>query len=108
MPPVSAKADALIPGTPCHAQATIKCEPAYSRIRSCEAFVTRRDFAGTATVEVCWDETRRPNILSVKGKPTVVDVPVPMLFTKDAQGNYTIDVDGQDRFEIPEARIFGG
>jgi hypothetical protein len=108
MPPVSARADALIPGTPYHAQATIKCEPAYSRIRSCEAFVTRRDFAGSATVEIRWDETRRRHILFVKGRPAVADGPVPMRFTKDAQGNYMIDFDGQDRFEIPEALVFGG
>jgi hypothetical protein len=31
-----------------------------------------------------------------------------MRFTKDAQGNYMIDFDGQDRFEIPEALVFGG
>jgi hypothetical protein len=44
----------------------------------------------------------------VKGTPTVADVPMPMRFTKDAQGNVTIDFDGQDRFEIPEALVVGG
>ena len=108
LPPVPGKVDALIPGTPYHAQAAIKCEPAYTQTRSCEAFVTRRDFAGTATVEIRWDETRRRHILFVKGRPAVADVPVSMRFTKDAQGNYMIDFDGQDRFEIPEALVFGG
>jgi hypothetical protein len=108
LPPVLAKVDALIPGTPYHAQATIKCEPAYTQTRSCEAFVIRRDFEGTATVEIRWDQGRKRHILFVKGTPTVADVPMPMRFTKDAQGNVTIDFDGQDRFEIPEALVVGG
>lgn len=108
LPPVSAKVDALIPGTPYHAQATIKCEPAYTQTRSCEAFVIRRDFEGTATVEIRWDQTRKRHILFEKGKPTVADVPMPMGFTKDAQGNFMVDFDGQDRFEIPEALVVGG
>ena len=108
LPPVPGKVDALIPGTPYHAQAAIKCEPAYTQTRSCEASVTRPDFARTATVEIRWDETRRRHILFVKGRPAVADVPVSMRFTKDAQGNYMIDFDGQDRFEIPEALVFGG
>lgn len=106
--PVSAMVDALIPGTPYHAQATIKCAPAYTQTRSCEAFVIRRDFEGTATVEIRWDQGRKRHILFVKGKPTVADVPMPMRFTKDARGNVTIDFDGQDRFEIPEALVVGG
>ncbi len=106
--PVSAKVDALIPGTPYHAQATIKCDPAYTQTRSCEAFVVSRDFEGTATVEIRWDQGRKRHILFVKGKPTVADVPMPMRFTKDDKGNVTVDFDGQDRFEIPEALIVGG
>ncbi len=106
--PIPAKVDALIPGTPYHAQATIKCEPAYTQTRSCEAFVIRRDFAGTATVEIRWDQGRKRHILFVKGKPTVADVPAPMRFTNDDKGNVTVDFDGQDRFEIPEALIVGG
>ncbi len=106
--PVSAKVDALIPGTPYHAQATIKCEPAFTQTRSCEAFVIRRDFEGTATVEIRWDQGRKRHILFVKGTPTVADVPMPMRFTKDDKGNVMIDFDGQDRFEIPEALIVGG
>jgi len=106
--PVAAKVDALIPGTPYHAQATIKCEPAYSETRSCEAFVVRRDFEGTATVEIRWDQGRKRHILFVKGKPTVADVSMPMRFTKDDKGNVMVDFDGQDRFEIPDALVVGG
>ncbi len=105
--PLSPRTDALIPGTPFHAQTTVTCEPAYSKQRNCEALVTRRGTDGTATVELRWDKGQKRRILFVKGRPEVADVPQPFTFTRDAKG-YVVNFGGEERFEIPEALVFGG
>ena len=107
LPPVSPKIDALIPGTPYHARAPVKCEPRYTKARKCDALVIRRGFDGTATVELRWDKNSNRRILFVKGKPAVADVPQPFTFTRDERG-YVVVFDGDERFEIPEALVYGG
>lgn len=105
--PVSSKVDAVIPGTPYHAQGRVRCEPAYSKVRECEALVIRRGFDGTATVELRWDNKQKRRILFVKGRPEAADVPQPFAFTRDERG-YTITFSGDERFEVPESLVFGG
>ena len=47
--------DALIPGTPFNASAKVACTvPFAPKVKECDAFVIRRGFDGTATVEVRW------------------------------------------------------
>jgi hypothetical protein len=105
--PLSAKQDAKFPGTPFHASTTVQCAPAYSKARECEAWVIRRGFDGTATVELRWDNTARRRILFVKGTPEASDSPHAMTFTRDERG-YWVVFDGEERFEVPEALVFGG
>ena len=107
LPPVSGKIDAKFPGTPYHAKTTVKCEPAYTLTRECEALVIRRGFDGTATVELRWDKAGKRRILFVKGRPEAADVPQPFSFTRDEKG-YVIVFDRDERFEVPEALVFGG
>lgn len=105
--PLPASQDAVIPGTPYHARGTVPCAPAYSKARVCDVFVIRRDVDGTATVELRWDRRWKRRILFVKGIPEAADVPQTMTFTRDQRG-YLIVFNGDERFEIPEALIFGG
>jgi hypothetical protein len=110
--PVPAFKDALIPGTSFHASAKITCVPYIEKFREkkpqeCEAFVIRRGFDGTATVEIPQANSVRRRILFVKGKPVASDSQDPMTFSrKDDFTIVTFDTD--ERYEIPDALIFGG
>lgn len=110
--PVSASKDAVIPGTPFHASAKIPCVPFIETLRDkkaqeCEAFVVRRGFDGTATVEIPQENSVMRRILFVKGEPVASDSPSPMTFSR--KGDRTIVVfDTNEIYEIPDAFVFGG
>jgi len=100
--------DALIPSTPFHASAKLACVPPFGfNTRECEAFVIRRGFDGTATVEVRWGEGLKRRILFVKGKPLAADSPEAL--TAVRTGDVSIVSFGSDeRYEIPDAFLSGG
>ena len=109
--PRPAHRDAVLPGTPYHASATVACAydaPALSQ--RCEAFVIRRGFAGAATLEVRWPAgalipMRR--ILFVRGVPVASDSADPL--THSRQGDMTtIRIGDQESVEVPDALIVGG
>jgi hypothetical protein len=104
---VSPKIDAVLPGTRYHAKTAVQCEPQYTTTRECEALVIRRGFDGTATIELRWDKDRTRRILFVEGKPVAADVPQAMTFTRDERG-WTVVFGGDERFEVPEALVYGG
>jgi hypothetical protein len=110
--PVAASKDAVIPGTPYHASAKITCVPFIEVFREkkpqeCEAFVVRRGFDGTATVEIPQANSLRRRILFVKGKPVASDSQDPMTFSR--RDDLTTVIFGTDeRYEIPDALVFGG
>jgi len=110
--PTPASKDAVIPGTPFHASAKIPCVPYIEKYRDkkqleCEAFVIRRGFDGTATVEIPQENSVPRRILFVKGKPVASDSPYPVVFSrKDDTTIVTFDTD--ERYEIFDALIFGG
>ena len=110
--PLPASKDAIIPGTPFHARAPITCVPYIEKFRDkkqqqCEAFVIRRGFDGTATVEIPQANSVMRRILFMKGKPVASDSPYPVTFSrKDDLTIVTFDTD--ERYEIPDALIFGG
>ena len=106
--PLPVSADALIPGTRYHARGQIACQPPWTPTRLCEASVVRRDFAGTATVDVRWDQQGRRRILFIKGRPEAVDVPLALHFSKDERDTVTVDLGGQESYAIPDALIYGG
>ena len=105
--PVPAAKDALIPGTSFHARAMVRCEPAYTNLRECEALVVRRSLDGTATVELRWDKRQKRRILFVKGTPTAADALQPFTFTRNARG-YVVIFGESERFDVPEPLVFGG
>ncbi|NJD24902.1 MAG: META domain-containing protein [Betaproteobacteria bacterium] len=108
---VPAKVDALIPGTPFHARTTTQCAPLYTEARECEAYVVRRGFDGTGTVELRWQseggQEMRRRILFVKGEPKAADVPQAMTFVRNERG-WRVSFGGEEHFEIPEPLLFGG
>jgi len=107
--PITASKDALIPGTSYHASAKIKCVPAFETApRECDAFVIRRSFDGTATIDIPGSADKR-SILFVKGKPTASNAQAMDALTSERKGDVTIVKLGtSERYEIPDALVTGG
>jgi hypothetical protein len=106
--PIAASKDALIPGTSFHASAKVKCVPFLeTKPQECDAFVVRRSFDGTATVEIPQAASGRRRILFVKGQPMASDSTDPLTFTR--QGDVTtVKLGTDERYEIPDALVTGG
>jgi len=110
--PTPASQDALLPGTPFHASAKVTCLPYIEQFRGkkpqqCEAFVIRRGFDGTATVEIPQENSVPRRILFLKGKPVASDSSDPLTFTR--QGDVTTVKLGADEwYEIPDVLVTGG
>lgn len=106
--PTAASKDALVPGTSFHASAKIPCVPPFeTKPQECEAFVTRRGFDGTATVEVHGPGGLVRRVLFVKGDPVASDSTGPLTFTRT--GDLTVVKLGEDeRYEVPDALVRGG
>ncbi|MEY2919194.1 MAG: hypothetical protein RL261_499 [Pseudomonadota bacterium] len=107
--PITASKDALIPGTSYHASAKVKCVPAYETTpRDCDAFVIRRGFDGTATIDIPGNAGKR-SILFVKGKPTASNAQAMDTLASERKGDVTIVKLGtSERYEIPDALVTGG
>jgi hypothetical protein len=107
--PIAASKDAVIPGTSYHASARIKCVPGFEAApRECDAFVIRRSFDGTATIDIPGSAEKR-SILFVKGKPVASNALAMDALTFERKGDVTIVKLGtSERYEIPDALITGG
>lgn len=107
--PITASKDTLIPGTSYHASAKIKCVPAFETTpRECDAFVIRRGFDGTATIDIPGSAGKR-SILFVKGKPTASNAQAMDALTSERKGDVTIvKLGASERYEILDALIAGG
>jgi hypothetical protein len=107
--PTPASKDALVPGTSYHASARIQCVPAFeSTPRACDAFVVRRGFDGTATVDIPGAAEKR-SILFVKGKPVAANAQALDTLSFERKGDTTIVKLGTtERYEIPDALVSGG
>jgi hypothetical protein len=107
--PITASKDALIPGTSYHASAKIKCIPAFETTpRECDAFVVRRGFDGTATIDIPGSAEKR-SILFVKGKPMASSAQAIDALTAERKGDVTIvKLGASERYEIPDALLTGG
>jgi hypothetical protein len=107
--PIAASKDALVPGTSYHASAKVKCVPAFETTpRECDAFVIRRGFDGTATIDIPGSAGKR-SILFVKGKPTASNSQAMDALTSERKGDVTIvQLGTSERYEIPDALLTGG
>lgn len=107
--PVDASKDAVMPGTPYHASARIKCVPAFETTqRECDAFVIRRSFDGTATIDIPGGAEKR-SILFIKGEPVASNALAMDALTFERKGDVTIVKLGtSERYEIADALVTGG
>ena len=99
----------MVPGTSYHATAKIKCVPAFENTpRECDAFVVRRGFDGTATLDIPGSVGKR-SILFVQGKPTASNAMTRDALTFERKGDVTVVTLGEsERYEVPDALITGG
>lgn len=106
--PLPGSKDAKFPGTPFHASAPIACTlPYQADVRQCDAFVIRRDFQGTATVEVRGPKSYLRRILFVQGKPVASDSSRPMSFSRE--GDVTrVRFEQDETVEVFDALLTGG
>ena len=106
--PLSAREDAVFPGTAFHAAAPVPCALPYQPdVRTCEAKVIRYDHAGTATVELRGPRDFVRRILTVKGTPTASDATEPPASTRSGDTT-TVTIGTDERYELPDALIIGG
>ena len=106
--PLPASKDALIPGTKFHASAPMTCTPPFeAKPQQCEAFVVRRGFDGTATVQIRGPNSMLRRILFVGGAPVASDSTEAMAHSRD--GDRTVVKFGADeRYDLPDPLIRGG
>ena len=108
--PISASKDALIPGTRFHASMTVPCVPALqTKAQKCEAFVIRRGFGGTGTVEVRGPGTPSipRHILFIAGKPAASDALEAMTYKREGEVT-VVRIGAEERYEIPDLLLIGG
>jgi hypothetical protein len=108
--PLPASQDAVLPGTPFHASAPITCVPVPyldTKAKKCQAFVIRRGVDGTATVEIPQTVKVKRRILFAQGMPVASDSFEKLTFTRKGDIT-TVKFDSGERYEIPDALIFGG
>jgi hypothetical protein len=108
LPPLPVPPDAHIPGTPFHARAPAPCALPYAPdAKSCEAFVIRRGFDGTATVQVYGANGYRRAILFIRGEPVASDATRPLRYTREGD-RIRIAFDKDEWVELVEALLTGG
>jgi hypothetical protein len=106
--PLPEAQDARIPGTPYHAQAPVTCAPPYAtEAASCEAFVARRGFDGTATVDVQGANQYRRSILFIRGEPVASDAMRALSYAREGD-RIRIEFGKDEWVEIVEALLTGG
>jgi len=100
--------DAVIRGTPFHASATMVCARGDNpQFRSCDGYVIRRGYDGTATLEVRWPDGFKRSVLFTKLQPVASDSVDTMTFTRAGEVT-TVSVGREERFEVPDVLLTGG
>jgi hypothetical protein len=108
LPALPGSQDAKVAGTRFHATAQVRCKPPYVATEAaCDAGVIRRGRDGTATVEVRGPNQLLRQILFVAGKPVASNSAQPMTARRDGDTT-VVDVDGQERYDIPDVLLTGG
>lgn len=109
--PLAASVDALIPGTPFHSSAQVSCQLRNAESSGqCAAFVIRRSFDGTATLELRWraygQEVRR-HVLFLKGEAVSSNSPDELRAVRKGD-LLNLNIGEDEFFVIPDALIRGG
>ena len=102
--------DAILPGTSFHASTQSSCIPPFThdaKVQMCEAFVIRRGFDGTATIENHPSPGVKRSSLFLRGKPETADSHETLTFTRS--DDFTIVNFGDtEKYEIPDALLNEG
>lgn len=108
LPALPGTQDAKVGRTRYHATATVRCKPPYvAEITQCDAAVIRRGRDGTATVVLRGPNQLLREILFVKGQPTASNTAQTMSASREGDTT-VVNVDGQERYDIPDALLTGG
>ena len=84
------------------------CTPPFeSKPQQCEAFVIRRGFDGTATVEVRGGNGLKRQILFVKGDPMASDATNPVTSKRDGETTF-VKIAPDETYTIPDTLLRGG
>jgi hypothetical protein len=102
--------DALVEGTSYHATGTIRCSMVSGQAAGQCPFGVTREGAGSGIVTVTKPDGRTRAIFFERGKAISADVSEadPGAFSATREGDTTIVRLGSERYEIPDAVIFGG
>lgn len=102
--------DALVPGTSYHATGNVPCSMAKGQPTGSCPFGVTREGAGSGIVTVTKPDGRTRAIFFEKGKATGCDASQadPGEFHASREGDLTIVHIGAERYEIPDAVVFGG
>ncbi len=102
--------DALVPGTSYHATGSIPCAMATGQPMGSCPFGVKREGNGSGIVTVTKPDGRKRAIVFEQGKATGADTSSadPGAFSASREGDSTTVRIGQERYEIPDAVIFGG
>lgn len=108
LPALPGAQDAKVAGTRFHATAQVRCKPPYvTELASCEAGVIRRGNDGTATVVLRGPNQLMRQILFVKGQPVSSNTAQPLTARRDGDTT-VVNIDEQERYEVPDAFLKGG
>lgn len=102
--------DALVPGTDYHATGDIRCTMTAGQAAGMCPFGVRREGNGSGIVTITKPDGITRAIFFANGKATGADVSQadPGEFRTSRESDNTIVWIGQERYEIPDAVIFGG
>jgi hypothetical protein len=102
--------DAKVPGTPYHATGNISCSMGSGKTQSCPFGVIRQGYKGDGTVVVTTPNGNKRSIIFKKGKAISYDQSKTKAgkFSASRQGDMNLITIGQEKYEIPDAVIFGG
>lgn len=106
----AAPGDALVPGTSYHATGNVPCSMGGGQPAGTCPFGVRREGGGSATVTVTRPDGRTHAIAFEKGKAVGYDESQadPGEFRASREGDLSVIRIGDERYEIPDAVVFGG
>jgi hypothetical protein len=104
------RGDALVPGTGYHATGDIPCSMGGGQPTGSCPFGVKREGNGSGTVTLTKPDGRTRAIFFTNGRATGADTSEadPGRFSASRRGDLSVVRIGQERYEIPDAVVFGG
>lgn len=107
--PLAAASDALVPGTDFHATGSIPCATASGQPMTSCPFGVRRAEQGAAWVTIFLPDNASRVIRFEQGQATSIEGSASgVSFSAERENDLTRVHSGNERFEIPDAVVFGG